>query len=87
MLKELSPGEAYISTLIHSEQGMLNPLYRVQFPTPNIDNSVSAALPPAKETHEGKGLGLWSKYMNPSKLADINQELYDSMQVNAEVSA
>ncbi|MCW9023071.1 MAG: hypothetical protein OQK73_00170 [Gammaproteobacteria bacterium] len=86
MLKELSPGEAYISTLIHSEQGMVNPLYRVQFPAPDLDNGIPAALPSAKETHEGRGLGLWSKYMNPSKLADINQELYDSMQVNAEVS-
>lgn len=86
-LRELSPGEAYVSTLLYkSNRQVVNPLYRVQFPETELDNSINAQLPAARRHGEGEGLGLWSKYMSPSRLRDIQRQVHQEMVEAAEVA-
>ena len=48
-------------------------------------------LPPAREHVEGNGLSLWSRYMNPAKLAEIHaavhNEIVESEQKSVEQNA
>jgi type IV secretory pathway TraG/TraD family ATPase VirD4 len=86
-LRELSPGEAYVSTLLFKpNRQVVNPLYRVQFPDTELDHSIEAQLPEARECIEGEGLGLWSKYMSPSRLRDIQRQVHQEMLEAAEVA-
>ena len=71
-LRELQPGEAYVSTLIKSSNKVTNPLWKLRLPLPNFNGWQSIQLPAARVHDEGRGLGLWSRYMNPAKLAEIH---------------
>jgi hypothetical protein len=71
-LRELQAGEAYISTLAKLENKMVNPLWKLRLPLPGFAGWQNVSLPPAREHVEGDGLSLWSRYMNPVRLAEIH---------------
>jgi hypothetical protein len=71
-LRELQPGEAYVSTLIKSSDKVTNPLWKLRLPLPDFTGWQAVQLPAARNHEEGQGLGLWSRYMNPAKLAEIH---------------
>jgi hypothetical protein len=71
-LRELQAGEAYISTLAKLENKMVNPLWKLRLPLPDFGGWQNVSLPPAREHVEGEGLSLWSRYMNPARLAEIH---------------
>lgn len=74
-LRELNPGEAYVSTILKAGDKTRNPLYKCQFPSPVLDMTVDAALPTARRHEEGHGLGLWTKYMNTARAAVIQSQI------------
>ena len=71
-LRELQPGEAYVSTLIKSSDKVSNPLWKLRLPLPDFKGWQAIELPAARVHEEGNGLSLWSRYMNPSRLAEIH---------------
>ncbi len=71
-LRELQAGEAYISTLINDGQKMVNPLWKLRLPLPAFPGWQQLSMPPARKHLEGEGLGLWTRYMNPARLAEIH---------------
>lgn len=75
-LRELLPGECYISTVLQSKDKMLNPLWRLRIPrAPYTDDDLAKTnMPDTKIIQEGQGLSFWNKYMNP--------EAYKKMKVN-----
>jgi hypothetical protein len=70
-LRELQAGEAYISTLEIHDDKMVNPLWKVRLPLPDFTGWQDIPLPAAKKHEEGEGLSFWNRYMNPSRLAEI----------------
>lgn len=74
-LRELQPGEAYVSTLAHYGDRMRNPLWRLRLPLPDFSGWENVALPQARQHKEGVGLSFWSRYMNPAHLAAIHAEV------------
>ncbi|MDH5645983.1 MAG: hypothetical protein OEZ01_08245 [Candidatus Heimdallarchaeota archaeon] len=79
-MRELNEGEAYVSTLIKDKQGNnKNPLYKVQFNQPELDPSLVISLPDTVSHNDGDGLGLWAKYMTPSKLKAIHSKINEQM--------
>ncbi|KAF0190499.1 MAG: Uncharacterized protein FD165_2667 [Gammaproteobacteria bacterium] len=73
-LRELMPGEAYISTLYQANDRMVNPLWRVRLPRLDFDHWQAVAMPIARIHEEGRGLGLWRRYMDPTTLATLKRE-------------
>ncbi len=71
-LRELQAGEAYISTLAKLENKMVNPLWKLRLPLPGFAGWQNVSMPPVREHIEGEGLSLWSRYMNPARLAEIH---------------
>lgn len=67
-LRELLPGECYISTVMPRDGKMLNPLWRLRIPkAPYTDAALAQVQMPTAKVHPmGKGLDLWEKYMNPN---------------------
>ena len=71
-LRELQAGEAYISTLAIHDDKMSNPLWKLRLPLPAFPNWQNISMPSAREHKEGEGLSLWTRYMNPAKLAEVH---------------
>ena len=82
-LRELQPGEAYVSTLATVEGEMTNPLWRLRLPLPEFSNWREVPLPPAREHLEGDGLSFWARYMNPARLAEIHEHAQAAAQRDA----
>ncbi len=78
-LRELQPGEAYVSTLIKSSDKVTNPLWKLRLPLPDFKGWQSIQMPASRVHEEGRGLGLWSRYMNPAKLAEIHATVEASL--------
>lgn len=78
-LRELQAGEAFVSTLETVDGKMKNPLWKLRVPMPKTDGWQQVPMPEAKEHKEGQGLGLWNRYMNPAKLAEIHATVLSDM--------
>lgn len=72
-LRELLPGECYISTVMQTGETMQNPLWKLRIPrAPYTDAALAdASLPEPRPYEEGEGLGFWNKYMNPQAYKSI----------------
>ncbi len=72
-LRELNPGECYISTIFTSGGQTNNPIWRLRIPrAPYTDESLATTLMPAPVIYErSNGLNLWDKYMNPNSLKEF----------------
>lgn len=79
-LRALQPGEGFVSTLIKSQDKMINPLWRVRFPLPDFKDWRSVLLPPPRTHPEGTGLGFWDRYMNPGTLKAIHHQIAVTVQ-------
>jgi hypothetical protein len=69
--KALDPGEGYISTLLQTEAGTENALYKVRFPLVSMAGWQHVALPAQTHTpvdYADDGLNLWARYMTPETL-------------------
>ena len=78
-LRELQAGEAYVSTLAVRDERMVNPLWKLRLPLPAFPDWEKTAMPAAREHREGEGLCLWTRYMNPARLAEIHATVQDAM--------
>ncbi len=78
-LRELQAGEAYISTLAIHDDKMLNPLWKLRLPLPAFPDWQNISMPSAREHKEGEGLSLWTRYMNPAKLAEIHATVHNEI--------
>lgn len=74
-LRELQPGEAFVSTLQSRNGQECNPLWRVRVPLPAFGDWQSVPMPAAREHEEGEGLSCWSRYMNPLRLKAIHRQV------------
>jgi hypothetical protein len=72
-LRELQPGEAYVSTLAVVDSKMKNPLWHLRLPLPDFPGWRDVPLPAGRGHIEGEGLSFWSRYMNPARLAEIHE--------------
>jgi hypothetical protein len=77
-LRELQAGEAYVSTLADHDDRMTNPLWKLRLPLPAFPGWQNISMPPAREHLAGEGLSFWTRYMNPSKLAEIHASIQDA---------
>jgi len=73
-LRELLPGECYISTVMQTDNKMKNPLWKLRIPrAPYTDADLEKTNMPEPRNHtEGEGLGFWNKYMNPEAFKKID---------------
>jgi hypothetical protein len=73
-LKQLSTGEAFISTQITRGTQARNPFWRMHFPLPEFGDWQSRALP-ENTSHDDLHVGLrfWERYLNPYKLEEIRK--------------
>ncbi len=62
-LRELNPGEAFVSTLVEEGGKTVNPLWKVQLQRPDFSGWEACSLPPPRTHEEGHGLNFWQKYM------------------------
>lgn len=74
-LRELQAGEAYVSTLERRAERTANPLWKLRIPEPPYHDWQAVPMPPARPHAEGEGLGLWTRYMNPVRLAEIHAQI------------
>jgi hypothetical protein len=74
-LRELQPGEVYISTLQQRDDRIVNPLWKLRIPEPPYQNWKNIPMPAARTHEEGRGLSLWTRYMNPVRLAEIHADI------------
>lgn len=74
-LRELTEGEAIISTHIKTNEGNRNPYWRVSLPLPDFGEWESIPLPVVTTSGDGEGLRLWDRYFNPAKLKEIQAEI------------
>ena len=79
ILRVLQAGEAYVSTLAVRDDRMVNPLWKLRLPLPAFPDWEKAAMPAARVHREGEGLCLWTRYMNPARLAEIHASVQDAM--------
>jgi len=86
-LRELLPGECYISTVMEVDSKMKNPLWKLRMPrAPYTQKQLDAvSMPEVKIVDIGEGLGLWDKYMNPEALKNINVTKKDAEEEKMEV--
>ena len=54
---------------------MANPLWKLRLPLPAFLGWQNISMPLAREHAEGEGLSFWMRYMNPSKLAEIQASI------------
>lgn len=74
-LRELQPGEVYISTLQQRDDRIVNPLWKLRIPEPPYQDWKNVSMPAARTHDEGVGLSLWTRYMNPVRLAEIHADI------------
>ena len=74
-LRELQPGEVYISTLQQRDDRIVNPLWKLRIPEPPYQDWKNVSMPAARTHEEGRGLSLWTRYMNPVRLAEIHADI------------
>jgi len=74
-LRELQPGEVYISTLQQRDDRIVNPLWKLRIPEPPYQEWKTIPMPAARAHGEGEGLSLWTRYMNPTRLAEIHADI------------
>jgi hypothetical protein len=74
-LRELQPGEVYISTLQQRDDRIVNPLWKLRIPEPPYQDWKNISMPAARTHEEGEGLSLWTRYMNPVRLAEIHADI------------
>jgi hypothetical protein len=84
-LRELQPGEAFISTLQRQNGRLANPLWKLRIPEPPYKDWKSIAMPAPRLYAEGDGLGLWQRYMNPARLAEIHGTVMTAAQEREDV--
>ncbi|MCP5002548.1 MAG: type IV secretory system conjugative DNA transfer family protein, partial [Planctomycetes bacterium] len=67
-LRELNPGECYISTIVRAKNKTLNPVWKLRIPrAPYTDEQLAVtSMPDPVVSKQSTGLGLWEKYMNPN---------------------
>lgn len=70
-ISNLDDGEAYIHTVVRSRGRAQNEMYKVRFPYMATKESKVIDWPAAKESPQGEGFGLWSKYMDEEKAEAI----------------
>ncbi len=70
-LRELQPGEAYVSTLQKQGDRIMNPLWKLRLPEPPYDGWQGVSMPSRANTAIGEGLNLWDRYMTPARLTDV----------------
>ena len=75
MLREMQPGEAYVSTLERGPEGIRNPLWRLRLALPEFGPWKNVALPAARRAGTAAGLDFWSRYMNPRALAEFHRSV------------
>ena len=79
--KALDPGEGFISTLLQTQDGTENALYKVRFPLVSMAGWQHVTLP--GQTHSpvdyaDDGLNLWARYMTPETLQQHSQHRSDA---------
>lgn len=74
-LRELNPGEAYISTLSDERGKTKNPLWKAALKRPDFTGWQDVALPAARTHEEGRGLGFWKKYMAGADMKSLTARL------------
>ncbi len=74
-LRELSPGQAYVSTTMEDGKNTINPIWKVQLQRPDFSGWQDVALPEAKAHEEGEGLGFWKKYMAGEDMKVLNARI------------
>ena len=72
-LREMQPGEAYVSTLEEGPEGMRNPLWHLRFTLPEFGSWQNVVLPGLRTQAVREGLDFWSRYMNPETLAEFHR--------------
>jgi len=70
-LRELQPGEAYVSTLQKQGERIMNPLWKLTLPEPPYRDWQRIAMPAPAERALGEGLNLWDRYMTPARLTHV----------------
>lgn len=86
-LRQLQPGEAYISTLLPTEGGRtVNALWRARLPLPNFAGWKDVPMPAPKIHPEGEGLGFWRRYMDSAALNRIHAEVAASLSEQGEAT-
>ncbi len=86
-LRELLPGEGYVSTLQSVNGAMQNPYWKLRIPMPKIDGWEKIGMPDAKVHAEGEGLGFWNRYMNPGALAEIHATVQEDAKALEQATA
>ena len=86
-LRELRPGEAFVSTLIRDGDRVINPLWRLRFSLPDFGGWRDVPLPPPRVHAEGDGLGFWARYMDPEALARLHAAAQDALEREAQERA
>ncbi len=72
-LRELNPGECYISTILSEGKKTKNPLWKLRIPrAPYTDEELGKiTMPEPIVIDNSGGLNLWGKYMDPQSLKDF----------------
>jgi hypothetical protein len=65
-LRELQPGEFYVSTLQKQGDRIVNPLWKLRIPEPPYTNWQNVPMPAARAHATGEGLNLWDRYLTPA---------------------
>jgi hypothetical protein len=75
-LKSLTAGEVYISTLVDQDNGTRNLILKTRLPLPDFDGWENISLPADSCTDgtTGDGLNFWLKYMDRTKLIEIQTQ-------------
>jgi hypothetical protein len=83
-LRELQPGQAYISTLEPIADGVASPLWKLRFPLPPFPGWQGIPMPAAREHHEGEGLGYWNRFVDEQRMEEFLASLPEREQAVAE---
>ena len=76
-LRQLSPGECFISTVINVEDRTHNPIWKLRIPRAQYSSADVAAvsMPTERQYSNSDGLNLWGKYMDPGSIAAFSMPL------------
>lgn len=77
--RELSDGEAFVSTQAQHNGKTTNPLLRVRFPLLDFKDWENCSLPDVKNKTPGEGLDLFGRYLNPQKLKEIQEAIINDL--------
>ncbi|KAF0190546.1 MAG: Uncharacterized protein FD165_2627 [Gammaproteobacteria bacterium] len=72
--KQLSPGEAYLSTLMEVDGKTLNPIFKTRLPLPDFTDWQAVSMPAPAGKPAAGGLNFWLKYMNPAALTALQAD-------------